>query len=194
MFSGIVTRLGRVEKKTEGSIVISVDSKFIQKLHSGTSVAVNGMCLTVVSKSKNSFIINFMPETAKKTNIQYLKGGDLVNLELPATADTFLSGHIMQGHVDTVARITQITDAGNSRLFTFSIPKKVAKYIVEKGSIAVNGISLTVISIDKNSFSVGIIPYTWDHTMLHTAKVGDFVNIEVDVFAKYVEKLVSKNK
>lgn len=192
MFSGIVTHLGRIEKKTENSLGITADSRLIQKLHNGTSMAVNGVCLTVVSTTKNSFAINFMPETANRTNIQNLKVQDIVNLELPATPETFLSGHIMQGHVDEVGKITEIINVENSRLFTFSVPKKITKYIVEKGSIAVNGISLTVISVDKNTFTVGIIPFTWDYTMLHTTKVGDLVNIEVDVFAKYVEKLILK--
>lgn len=191
MFSGIVSHLGTVEKKTKYSLVISTNQELIQRLRKGTSISVNGICLTVVLKNKNTFHINFIPETAQRTNIQYVQVHHRVNLELPSTAETFLSGHIMQGHVDTVGRITEIIEAGNSRLITFSIQKKMTRYIVEKGSIAVNGISLTVISVDKNTFSVGIIPFTWDHTMLHMTKVGDYVNIEVDIFAKYVEKLIS---
>ena len=190
MFTGIITHLGTVIKKTETSLTIKTDAPLIKKLSDGTSIAVSGICLTVVSTDKDTFSINFMPETAKKTNISSLKMGNEVNLELPATAETLLSGHIVQGHVDAVAKITAITKEGNSRIFTFAIPEELSKYIVEKGSISVNGISLTIISVKKDSFTVGIIPHTWEHTMLHAASVGDFVNIEVDALAKYIEKLI----
>ena len=193
MFTGIITHLGTVTKKSQTDLTIKTSSDLLKKLSQGTSIAVDGICLTVVAKDKVSFTINFMPETAEKTNIQYLKEGSEINLELPATADTLLSGHIVQGHVDTKGKITSITKKGNSYLFAFSIPKQLNKYLVEKGSIAVNGISLTVISVSADEFTVGIIPHTWEHTMLHAAKVGDYVNLEVDALAKYLEKLI-KNK
>src|SRR6266404_1232026 len=189
MFTGIITHLGKVTEKTTTDLKIKANSQLLKKLTNGTSIAVNGICLTVVSKDKTSFTINFMPETAKKTNIHYLKENDEVNLELPATASTLLSGHIVQGHIDSVGKITSIVKKGNSYLFAFSLPKSLNKYLVEKGSISVNGISLTVISVSKDEFTVGIIPHTWENTMLHTTKVGDFVNLEVDALAKYIEKL-----
>lgn len=190
MFTGIITHVSVVTKKTDTDLQISGSSDLLSKLDKGTSIAVDGICLTVVSKNKNSFTVNFMPETAKKTNIQYLTRGTEVNLELPATIDTLFSGHIVQGHVDTVGEITDIKEDGNSRLFTFTIPQTLTKYIVEKGSIAINGISLTVISVTKIHCIIGIIPHTWNHTMLHSAKIGDMVNIEIDALAKYVEKLI----
>jgi len=190
MFTGIISHLGTVTQKTDTDLKIKTDSALLKKLSMGTSIAVNGICLTVVSKDKTTFGINFMPETAEKTNIQYLQTENKVNLELPATADTLLSGHIVQGHVDGVGKITSMVKKGNSYVFAFSLPKKLKKYLVEKGSITINGISLTVISVTSDEFTVGIIPHTWESTMLHEAKVGDFVNLEVDVLAKYIENLI----
>ena len=190
MFTGIITNLGKVSKKTNNKLQIEAEAALLKQLKLGTSIAINGICLTVTAKSKSSFSIKYMPETAKKTNIHYLKAGGLVNLELPATYNSFISGHIVQGHVDTIGKIIGIQKEGNSRIFTFSTPSSITNYIVNKGSITVNGIALTVINVNKNSFTVGIIPYTWEHTMLHKAKIGNLVNIEVDILAKYVEKLL----
>lgn len=153
------------------------------------SIAINGICLTVVASDEGTFRIDFMPETAKKTSIHTLGKNDIVNLELPATPETLLAGHIVQGHVDATGTINIIEKEGNSYLFTITIPESLNKYIVEKGSITINGISLTVISLQNNQFTVGIIPHTWKNTMLHTAKSSDLVNLEVDIIAKYIEKL-----
>ncbi len=190
MFTGIITHLGTVTKKTQTDLSIKTDITLLKKLSLGTSIAVDGICLTVVAKDTTTFTINFMPETAEKTNIQHLVEGTEVNLELPATAATLLSGHIVQGHVDAIGKIISNKPEGNSKLFTITIPVSLSKYFVAKGSVALNGISLTVISIEKKTFTVGIIPHTLEHTMLRTAKIGDFVNVEVDVLAKYVEKLL----
>lgn len=193
MFTGIITQLGIVKKRKETYFSFSADSLFLKKISTGTSVAVNGVCLTVLEKPKtNFFTVEVMSETEKKTNIGFLKEHDIVNLELPATPATFLSGHVVQGHVDGVSEILSITKEGNSHVFTFSLAKKLHKYLVEKGSITINGISLTVISVTSDSFTVGIIPHTLEHTMLHTSKVHDRVNVEVDVLAKYIEKLFEK--
>lgn len=192
MFTGIITHLGKIKEKTENRLVIEPEKGFMDRFEMGLSVSIDGICLTVVTFYKKDFAIEFMPETAKKTNIEQLSAGDIVNLELPATGDTFLSGHVVQGHVDGVGTIKTITQEGNSWVFVFDVPKDLSRFIVEKGSITVNGISLTVISVTKDTFSVGIIPHTWERTMLHSAKVGDIVNLEVDVLAKYVEKLVRK--
>jgi riboflavin synthase len=193
MFTGIIAHVGTLQKKEKSIFTFKSDALLIPKLENGTSISVNGVCLTVLSKPKSlTFSIEIMPETAKKTNLDALSIGDVVNLELPATAETFLSGHVVQGHVDGVSTIEEIIPVENSHLFTFSLPKDLKKYIVDKGSIAINGISLTVISVAKKTFSVGVIPYTWKHTMLHHSKKGDIVNIEVDVFAKYVEKMLVK--
>lgn len=191
MFTGIITHLGRISEKTNNLLTIEVSPDFLAKITKGTSVSVNGICLTVIGTGKDSFKADFIPETAKKTNIKYLQPDNLVNLELPATPITFLSGHIVQGHIDSVTKLISITKAGNSYILKFSIPAKLARYIIEKGSIAINGISLTIIEVNKKYFSVGIIPYTWDSTMLKKIKPGDFVNIEVDILAKYIERLIA---
>lgn len=192
MFTGIITYLGKVTKNSNETLTIQTDKDFIDELSQGMSISVDGICLTAVDITNTTFSITYMPETSKKTTISSMQKGNLVNLELSATPSTFLAGHIVQGHVDAVSKIVNILPDGNSRIFTFSIPEVLSKYIVEKGSIAVNGISLTVITISNDSFTVGIIPHTWKKTMLHISKVGDFVNIEVDVLAKYIEKLLKK--
>lgn len=195
MFTGIITHMGRITEKTNDTLFIQPPDDLYKKLTLGMSVAVNGICLTVTSlKDPSLFTISFMPETKKKTNIQYIEKDVLVNLELPVTVGTLFAGHIVQGHVDNVSKIISIEDEGNSRIFTFSMDPKISKYTVDKGSVAVNGISLTVIEAHTDRFTVGIIPHTWEHTMLYTSNVGDFVNIEVDVLAKYLEKLVMHEK
>ncbi len=190
MFSGIISNLGQITTKKSKLLQITTDQKFLGFFKKGDSISVNGICLTVIQKNGKSFSADFMLETENKTTLKYLKVGDLVNLELPASPSSFLSGHIVQGHVDTVSRLTDIKKEGNSRILKFEIPFKFLKYIVEKGGVAVNGISLTVISVGKNFFTCGIIPHTWKNTMLNTIKVGDFVNIEVDILGKYLEKLI----
>jgi riboflavin synthase len=194
MFTGIITHLGKVKEKTSTRLIITTENDLLQKVTLGMSVAINGICLTAVAFDETSFTIDFMPETAAKTNIKNLEEGSLVNLELPATSETFLAGHIVQGHVDAVGEIKSINEDGNSRVIAISIPEVITKYIVEKGSITVNGISLTVIDAADDYFTIGIIPHTWERTMLHTSKENDIVNLEVDVLAKYLEKLLAKRK
>lgn len=190
MFTGIITNIGTIREKTSDTLTIETSAGLLGLVTPGLSISVNGICLTVVEFNTETFSVNFMPETAKVTNLNSLQKGDPVNLELPATPKTFLAGHVVQGHVDCVGTIEEIEKEGNSLLFKFGIPSSAAKYIVKKGSIAVNGISLTVINTGENYFSVGIIPHTLDHTMLQKAKKGDLVNIELDVLAKYLEKLI----
>jgi len=190
MFTGIITHLGRTVNASDNNLIIKTDKKLINSLSKGASIAVNGICLTIVSLTEDSFSIDFMPEAAKKTNIKYLQTGSTVNLEPPATANSLLSGHIVQGHIDGTAKLETIIKEGNSRILKFATSKALTKYIVEKGSIAVNGISLTVIKVGEDFFTVGIIPHTWNKTMLHTIKLDDYFNIEVDILAKYVEKLM----
>lgn len=189
MFTGIITHLGKLAAIKQSCYTISADQSFFTKLDKGESVSINGVCLTVVDKGEASFSVDCMPETEAKTNIKYLKVGDLVNLELPATPSSILSGHIVQGHADGTARLASIRKKGNSYILKFSLPERLSKYIVNKGSIAVNGISLTLIETGKDFFTVGIVPYTWRNTMLYTIKLGDLINIEVDILAKYLEKL-----
>ncbi|OGH18254.1 MAG: riboflavin synthase subunit alpha [Candidatus Levybacteria bacterium RIFCSPHIGHO2_12_FULL_38_12] len=189
MFTGIINHLGKIKNKSESKLRVVCPKDLINKLSTGASIAVDGICLTVVSLRGDSFEIDFMPETARRTNIRYLKTNDIVNLELPVTPNTFLAGHIIQGHIDGLAKLIGVKQQGKSHILKFSIPDEFSKYIVEKGSIAVNGISLTVINIGKSFFTVGIIPHTWDKTMLHKIKLGYYVNIEADILAKYLEKL-----
>lgn len=191
MFTGIITYMGKLRDKKESLYTFKTSRSFCRKLEKGVSIAVNGACLTVVGKiADDSFGIEVMPETASRTMLGKLKKDDPVNLELPVTPQTLLSGHIIQGHVDGLGKLTETAKNGNSHILKFSIPKGLSKYIVSKGSIAINGISLTVIDASKSYFTVGIIPYTWGNTILHVLKLGDLVNVEVDVLAKYVEKLL----
>lgn len=189
MFTGIITNLGKISEIKNKKLKIATDKKLLDKLNRGDSISVDGVCLTVADVGNNSFGVEIIPETESKTSLQYLKKGSLINLELPATSNTFLSGHIVQGHVDGLGELESIKIAGNSRILKFSVPSKIAKYLVEKGSVAINGISLTIIEVKNNQFSVGIIPHTWKNTMLKNLKLGDFVNLEVDILAKYLERL-----
>lgn len=193
MFTGIVTHNGRLQKITRDTYTFSAPKDYCRKLRTGTSVAINGMCLTVVKKpTGNTFSVELMPETRRRTMLRSLKKGDIANLELPATLKTFLSGHIVQGHIDGVGGIVTIAKDGKSKLVTVKISPLLASSVVRKGSITVNGVSLTVIDVTKDTFTVGIIPYTWNHTMFHTLKVGSFVNIEVDILAKYIKSFLRK--
>lgn len=193
MFTGIITHLGKFVRIKKSVFTFITNPAFCKKISKGTSIAINGVCLTAFAKpTQNSFSVEVMPETQKKTVLGHLKINDLVNLELPATPTTILSGHIVQGHVDGVAKLTDITKQGNSYILKFAAPANLTKYIAKKGSVAINGISLTIIEAEKKYFTVGIIPYTWNNTMLNGSKIGDFANIEVDILAKYVEKLLKK--
>lgn len=189
MFTGIITHLGKLRKVKQSTYAISCDQSFLAKIEKGESVSINGICLTVVERYKDFFSVDCIPETKLKTNIEYLKVGDLINLELPATPNSFLSGHIVQGHIDGVGKLENIKKQASSHILKFSIPGNLSKYIASKGSIAVCGIALTVIKASKDFFTVGIIPHTWKSTMLRSIKIGDLINIEVDILAKYLEKI-----
>jgi riboflavin synthase len=191
MFTGIIAQTGTTAEKTDRTMRIDVGAAFSSKLTIGDSIAVNGICLTATIIGEHDFTIEYMPETARLTTIGDLQKGSLVNLELPPTPTTFLSGHIVQGHIDGIGRIADMAEDGNSRILTVTVDPQTARSIVHKGSIALNGISLTVIDANDNSFRVGIIPHTWNHTMLRTIAIQDRVNIETDVLAKYLERHVS---
>lgn len=190
MFTGIISHLGIIKKKTATKLLIQAENDICSKLAEGMSISINGICLTVTSYDDSSFAIDYMPETAKKTTIAFLQEGDKVNLELPATPQTFLAGHIVQGHIDGVGKISKIQEEGNSHIISITFPGLLQKYIVEKGSVTINGISLTVIDIHGDILRVGIIPHTWSKTMLHTVQENIYVNIEVDVIAKHIERLI----
>ncbi|MBI2355863.1 MAG: riboflavin synthase, partial [Candidatus Doudnabacteria bacterium] len=190
MFTGIISNLGQLKDKNGGAFTFKASADFCQRISKGTSIAINGACLTAVRKTQQTFTVEVMPETQERTMLGKLHAGNFVNLELPATPRTFLSGHLVQGHIDGVGAIEKIDRAGNSKILTISVAQPISKYIVEKGSIAVNGISLTIISVKPDYFTVGIVAHTWKQTMLNQIKVGDLVNLEVDILAKYLEKLL----
>lgn len=194
MFTGIISHTGKFINKKNQVFNFRAEESICKKLAEGASIAVNGVCLTVCKKLlKTSFSIAVMPETIKKTMLGSLQENELVNLELPMTPEGFFAGHIVQGHIDGTGVVTDIAPEGNSRLMKITVSQEVSKYIVEKGSIALNGISLTVINGEKTFFTVGIIPYTWKYTMLQQIEIGDRINIETDIIAKYLEKLVNKS-
>lgn len=191
MFTGIISHSGKLKSQENIFFTFSADSSLLRKIKKGSSVAINGVCLTVVSKSSDSFSVELMPETISRTAFEDLKAGDLINLELPLKAGDTIDGHFVQGHIDGVGIVESIKKEENSHLFSFKIEKSLGKYIAEKGSVAVNGVSLTVIDAKSEHFTVGIIPYTFKNTNFGRVRTGDRVNIEVDVLAKYVEKLVN---
>lgn len=187
MFTGIIKHLGVISRNSPGHLTIACKT-LPTNLAKAESIAVNGVCLTITRiDPESNFTVDVMPETLEKTTFRTLVRGDFVNLELPLTPDSFLSGHLLTGHIDGLAKLKKITKAGNSRILGFSIPGNLSKYIAQKGSVAINGISLTVTAVRKNYFSAGITPYTWEQTNLHTLKKGDYVNIETDILAKYVK-------
>lgn len=195
MFTGIITHLGKVEIIHQSNYTFSADKSFFSKLGQGSSIAVNGICLTVDADPKmRRFSIEIMPETVKKTMIGTLEVGDYVNLELPMSTTSLFEGHIVQGHVDGTGMIKKIQPEGNSHILTIKVRPELSRYLIDKGSIAVNGISFTIIEAKQSFFTIGIIPYTWKHTMLQYAKIDDLVNIEVDVLAKYAEKFLVPRK
>jgi len=187
MFTGIVNHQGNISSTARNKLV--VESELAKKLTVGDSISVNGICLTVTEKYTDHFVVDFTPETAAKTTILKLAAGDKVNLELPATASTLLSGHIVQGHIDTTASLIKIQKTGNARRLGFKIAEKFGRYIANKGSVAIDGISLTVSSVHGGEFTVHIIPHTWQKTTLNKLRIGDDVNVEVDILAKYIGKL-----
>jgi riboflavin synthase len=193
MFSGIVkitAKAQKIEKRGEGLRIFFKQPKRFN-VRQGGSISVDGICSTIEKKTKDGFGFYYMPETLKKTTLSKISNAHLFNLEQPLALQSLVSGHLVSGHIDTTAEVSNITKEKDARLIKFTIDKKFTKYIIYKGSIAVNGVSLTVIEDGKDFFSVSLIPYTLKHTNLGQLKVGDMVNIEVDQIAKYVEKLQS---
>jgi len=188
VFTGIVEEVGRVISAQPNRLTISA-STVLQGLEPGGSLAVNGACLTVVNFDNKSFSVDLMPETLKQTNLGQLKIGDEVNLERPLTLGKPLGGHLVQGHVDATGKVASIDSEGEAVLVRFEAPAEVMRYVVKKGFIAVDGVSLTVVEGDATSFRVSLVGFTRSHTNLGRRRVGDMVNLEVDIIAKYVEQL-----
>jgi riboflavin synthase len=194
LFTGIIETLGEIAqiKKEQGNLHISIKSDISKDLKIDQSVAHNGVCLTVVDLKDGEHTVTAIDETLQKTNIGDLKVGDLVNLERCMQMNGRLDGHIVQGHVDQTAKCINLQEANGSWIFTFEYDATKGNVTVEKGSVCVNGISLTVVNSGANTFSVAIIPYTIEHTNLQNVKPGDFVNIEFDIIGKYVAKMMER--
>ncbi|MGH2710991.1 MAG: riboflavin synthase [Actinomycetota bacterium] len=190
MFTGIVEERGRVRSAGRRLEIeaasVSTDASL------GDSISVNGVCLTVAERHNGTLSFDLAEETIDRSTLGALSAGDPVNLERPVTPVTRLGGHLVQGHVDAVATVVTSEPAEGGEIMTISIPAELRPYIVEKGSIAVDGVSLTVASVDGGSFNVALIPHTLGATTLGTVEVGDGVNLEVDVIAKYVESLLGR--
>ena len=188
MFTGIIEEVGRVTSVGTGNLVVAA-SQVLPGMAPGQSIAVNGVCLTVTRFDDNSFSVDVMPETLSRTNLGLLSVRDRVNLERPLGLGGPLGGHLVQGHVDATARVAATVWDGEALVLRFEAPPEVMRYMVDKGFIAVDGISLTVTARDDSSFQVSVVEFTRRHTNLGERRVGDRVNLEVDVIAKYVEQL-----
>ena len=189
MFSGIVEEVGKVRSYDMERLVIEAKD-VLADLHISDSISVAGVCLTVIERDDSSFTVETVPETVNRSNFAGLKPGGGVNLERALSYGDRVGGHMVQGHVDATGAIRSMERDGNSVWIEIESPPQILKYIVEKGFISIDGTSLTVTKVTPDSFSVAIIPFTFDHTTLNERKVGDAVNLEVDVTAKYVERLV----
>ncbi len=196
MFTGIIEKTGKISDivTQSGSKRFKIQYISAEPLKIGESINVNGACQTVVDTGKNSFWVEAMQETLRKTNLDLLRIGDEVNLERSLRFSDRISGHLVSGHVDAVGRVLAIQTLPDSWIFKIGFPEEFTRYIAPKGSIAVNGISLTVIEGGQNKCTVGIIPYTWQNTNLHNIKIGDSVNLEFDLMAKYVESVLKVNE
>jgi riboflavin synthase len=193
MFTGIIESLGEIIKiENEGTNVhFTIKSSFTKELKIDQSVAHNGVCLTVISINDDEYTVTAIDETLKKTNLNKLKNNDLVNLERGMRLGDRLDGHIVQGHVDQIGKCIAIVEENGSWLFTFEYDSKNGNITIEKGSITVNGTSLTVVNSKNHEFSVAIIPYTYENTIFKNIEVGSIINLEFDVIGKYVTKLNS---
>ncbi|RPG28596.1 riboflavin synthase [Flagellimonas sp.] len=192
MFTGIIETLGKVEKleKDGGNLNITIASDITSELKIDQSVAHNGVCLTAVAIDGDSYTVTAIEETLNKTNLDDLELGDTVNLERAMVLGARLDGHIVQGHVDQTAVCLSVEEKDGSWIYSFEYDPKLNNVTIEKGSITVDGVSLTVVDSQKTSFSVAIIPYTHAHTRFHTYKAGTKVNLEFDVIGKYVARLL----
>lgn len=193
MFTGIIETIGVVTNcvKEQGNLHVTIKSSITNELKVDQSVAHNGVCLTVVDIKNDEYTVTVIKETLDKTNIGRLKINDIVNLERAMKLGDRLDGHIVQGHVDGTGICTKISDENGSTWFTFQYPRNKNNVTIEKGSITVNGVSLTVINSKENEFSVAIIPYTKEHTTFKTLQLNDVVNLEFDVIGKYVARLTA---
>lgn len=194
MFTGIIESVGIVKnlKKEGENLHITIESNFTPELKIDQSIAHDGVCLTTVNINGNEYTVTAIKETLDKSNLKYVNIGDKINLERAMILGARLDGHIVQGHVDQTAVCTNIVEENGSWVFSFEYDNAYNNITIEKGSITINGVSLTVVNSKKNNFSVAIIPYTYEFTNFHTFKVGTVVNLEFDVIGKYVARLLEK--
>lgn len=191
MFTGIVEEVGTIKEKGNDYLIIQSNT-VLEDLKQGDSIAVNGVCLTVTEFTKKTFKVNVMPETLKLTNISNLSIEDKVNLERAIRLGDRIGGHLVCGHIDGLGRIIDKRTEGDNWIFEISVDDELSKYIVKKGSIAVEGISLTVAEVSNKNFKICLIPHTLKITTLGKKSIGDLVNIEVDMIGKYVERFLNK--
>jgi riboflavin synthase len=194
MFTGIIESVGFVEnlQQEKENLHITIESKFTSELKIDQSIAHDGVCLTIVNIKDTEYTVTAIKETLDKSNLKYVTVGSEINLERAMILGARLDGHIVQGHVDQTAVCTNIVDENGSWVFSFEYDNAQNNITIEKGSITINGVSLTVVNSRKNSFSVAIIPYTYEFTNFHTFKIGTVVNLEFDVIGKYVARLLEK--
>ena len=190
MFTGIVEEVGTISKIKSASLVIKAD-KVLEGTRLGDSIAVNGVCLTVVNIGNNEFEADVMPETKRCSNLSDVKPGDKVNLERAMAANGRFGGHIVSGHIDGEGSILEIKEEGNAFWYAVSAKEEILKYVIRKGSVTIDGISLTVAKVEDDSFYVSIIPHTRKETSLSCKKIGDRVNIECDMVGNYIEHFIS---
>ncbi|MCO4620163.1 riboflavin synthase (alpha subunit) [Streptococcus infantarius subsp. infantarius] len=198
MFTGLIQEKGRISRMVKHQHNIKLTCKASRKLLAdykiGDSMAINGVCLTCVAKAGDMFTVDIMPETFRRTMFSTCRIGDLVNLELAMSANARFEGHLVTGHVDGVATLVQKKSDETALVLSFAFPKELEGQVVAQGSIAVNGVSLTVVSVESGQFSVSLIPHTAKETNLASLKKGDKVNIETDILAKYMQAQVSRMK
>lgn len=195
MFTGLVEEVGTVihmKKSTRSAHMTIKASKVLEDVHLGDSIAINGICLTVTAYDRHTFTVDAMPETMDKTNLRYLSLGNGVHLERAMAVGDRFGGHIVTGHIDGMGKISKHVKEENATRLTVTIDKNLSRYMIDKGSVAVDGVSLTIAAVQKEAIEIGIIPMTGQETLLLKKRVGDHVNIECDVLGKYVEQLCNR--
>ena len=192
MFSGIVEEVGRI--KTREPFRLEIEAcKSLEGTQVGESIAVNGTCLTVTDIKDGSFSVDVTPETLRRTNLGLLAEGDAINLERSLSLGQRMGGHMVQGHIDGTGEVVSIVPEGDSLLVTIKAPDSIMRFVVEKGFIAIDGVSFTIVSHDASSFVISLIPYTRDNTVMGYRETGDVVNLEIDIMAKYVERFLESS-
>jgi riboflavin synthase len=196
MFTGIIEEIGKIERITPiaGGMTIKIRAeKICEDVAVNDSVCIDGVCLTVTDKAKNTFLVDAVGTTLEKTTFHNIKADTSVNLERSVRLSDRLGGHLVQGHVNGIGTISEIKKLGENYLVKILVPEDLEKYLIKEGSIAINGISLTIADLNRNEISISVIPHTWQKTNLKDKEANDKVNVEIDILAKYIEKLLTRN-